>query len=155
MKNRADERFGRLTVKRFHRRDQNWNYFWWCSCDCGNEVIVQYSNLANGSTRSCGCLKRETTAARSTKHGRQAGGNPPLRLYGVWKAMRSRCNTPTHKDFRYYAAFEDWALANGYKGNLSIDRINNDGNYEPSNCRWVTREVQAQNRRSVNKEVAA
>lgn len=101
-------------------------------------------------------LKKEVIELRKHKH-----GLTNTRLYKIWKGMRQRCNSIQHKDFKNYGArgikisplwdnfktFYDWAISNGYKHGLSLDRINNDGNYEPSNCRWVTASIQQRNKR--------
>lgn len=101
-------------------------------------------------------LIKECQELRKRKH-----GLTHTRLYKIWKSMRQRCNSSQHKDFSYYGGrgirictewddfkvFYDWAMASGYADNLSIDRINNDGNYEPLNCRWVTHSVQQRNKR--------
>lgn len=152
----AGERFGRLTVisqdgKRGTRR------LWLCLCDCGSETRVTTSNLKSGSVSSCGCLAREATSARSTTHGGRL-----TRLYSIWHGMKARCSLP-HPNHKYhhglgvsvceewassFAAFRDWAVSNGYSENLSIDRIDNDGDYTPNNCRWATSRQQRLNSRT-------
>lgn len=118
-----------------------------CQCVCGNQLDVKSDALLSGHTASCGCKK--------IKH----GFSRKERLYQTWKNMRQRCNNPNRPDYkRYggrgiticeewndYTTFRDWAMSNGYDDTLSIDRIDVNGNYEPSNCRWVDNFVQANN----------
>lgn len=124
---------------------------WRCICECGNETIVSAANLHNGYTVSCGCMK----GFHLRKHGHSGE-----RLYKIWKGMKNRCRNENDPGYKNYGAkgitvcdewkegfntFMEWALNNGYKDNLSIDRTNVNGNYEPSNCRWATRKTQANN----------
>ena len=135
---------------------------WKCLCDCGKETIVLTTNLTTNRIKSCGCLKNQKLIERSTKHNQRH-----TKLYEVWKTMKQRCFNPNHKSFHNYGgrgiivcdewkdnyqAFYEWSMNNGYKEGLSIDRINNDGNYEPSNCRWADRFTQNNNTRQ-NKPV--
>lgn len=155
------EKFGRLTVIK-RAADRNKHVYWQCKCDCGNPELIEIegSSLKSGKTTSCGCYGRERRLKANTKHGLSHS-----RIKRIYYDMRSRCydeNTPKYKNHGGrgisvcdewmgedgLSKFNEWALNNGYSDNLSIDRIDNDGNYEPSNCRWVTTEVQNFNRRN-------
>ena len=145
-------RYGRLTaVERTNQRTNAGNFLWRCRCDCGRETVVAAGNLQSGGTRSCGCLSRHT----NKRHGESA---PRTREYSCWKDMRARCNWPSHKSFKDYGgrgikickrwqAFENFLADMGRcPPGMSLDRINPDGNYEPSNCRWASALVQRHNR---------
>lgn len=159
------QRFGRLYVdslagKTALKRGRP-AYLWHCVCDCGNEVDVIGDYLRAGNTSSCGCLKREMVAEKNYKHGKAQRGNVSP-IYYVWETIIKRCENPRYHAYKDYGhrgitvcaawhdidAFEKWAIANGWKKGLDIDRIDNDGNYEPGNCRFVTRKANANNRRS-------
>lgn len=149
-------KFGRLTVVS-RAENKNGKTRWNCLCSCGNEVKVAAWNLKNGHTRSCGCLQREATSAASSKH-KEVGTH----LYTIWADMKARCTNPKSTSFplygargvtvcvewRDYLAFRTWAMRNGYEETLSLDRIDPNGNYEPSNCRWITVSEQHLNKRN-------
>lgn len=130
---------------------------WLCLCDCGNETIAKATQLVKGSKKSCGCRKSISTIKRNFVH-----GHTHTRLYRIWSLMKDRCNNiNTHAYVNYggrgitvcdewlsFEPFYEWAMNNGYTQDLSIDRINNNGNYEPSNCRWATVLEQATNKRT-------
>lgn len=138
-------KYGLLTVTGDGYRTHDgkrWRYLWPCVCECGEVSDVRGDKLVNGNTRSCGCLRREV----STKHGLK---NHPL--YSVWHDMHRRCSNPAFRNWKHYggrgitvcdqwkdpARFVQWALANGWQKGLLLDRRDNDGNYEPRNCRFV------------------
>ena len=142
------KRFGKLTVLSRAENSKANTAKWLCRCDCGNTCIVYGSSLRRGQTQSCGCLRGDRNKERST-HGMRK-----TRLYGVWNNMRRRCYEPTTKSFKDYGGrgikepetFFDWAKASGYAEGLTIERIDVNGNYEPSNCKWITKEEQARNK---------
>ena len=159
------ERFGRWTVIQRAENSKAGMPRYIVRCDCGNEKIVSYSNLAQGRSRSCGCLKKEIYSSRTGgasynyKHG---GKLHSERLYRIWKGMKQRCLNPNTRFYSAYGgrgitvcgewlhdypAFRDWAMNNGYSDDLTIDRINNDAGYSPDNCRWATWKQQNGNRR--------
>ena len=150
-------RFGRLTVINCLGSDANYRVHWNCKCDCGNYKDVKTVDLTRGATRSCGCLFKETANNQKQMYPKDVRIK---RLRHIWHGMRRRCNDKNHNCYsRYglrgikvcdewnndYVAFARWALSNGYAENLTIDRINNDGNYEPSNCRWIPEKEQHRN----------
>jgi len=141
-----------------------------CLCqECGKTFITRGRSLRAGEVVSCGCTrqKRATAAALPiiTKHG-EASRRKTTKLYNIWLRMKSRCNIPTTGNYKYYGArgirvceewqhdykaFKEWAIANGYKEGLSIDRIDVNGNYSPDNCRWITMAEQQKNKRKSKK----
>jgi len=150
------DRFGRLVVERLNHVDTRFNRFWVCACDCGKSAVVYQGNLRNGHTRSCGCLQQDIMRAMQTIHG---GRQTPE--YRTWRHMAQRCENPNTRGFKNYGgrgitvcvrwrrSFANFLADMGPRPSPfhSIDRINNDGNYTPKNCRWATKSQQRRNQR--------
>lgn len=160
--NLIGERFGRLTVISKNGKTKWGNVTWKCACDCGKTVIIPVGHLKSGHTKSCGCLAYDMHVEQLETHGYTTGGKP--RTFTIWRGMKARCLNPksiSYKNYgargisichewRSFKAFHEWAIANGYSDGLQLDRIDNDGNYCPNNCRWVTRTENARNTRATH-----
>lgn len=147
-------RYGKLVALE-RAKNRGKHTMWKCKCDCGNYTITGANELKQGTTKSCGCLKFES---RNSTH-----GLTKTRLYSIWSKMKDRCLNKNNPAYKWYGGrgiticqewlddfmdFYKWAIENGYKEGLSIDRIDVNGNYEPCNCRWITLEEQALNTRT-------
>lgn len=160
MMNLSGQRFGRLVVLDEAPRKEYGARMWYCKCDCGKEKIVFQQCLMNGHSRSCGCIRKEQIIERSTTHGLSH-----KRIYNIYHGMINRCFNNNEHSYPDYGGrgitvcdewsgdsgfenFYEWAVNNGYSEKLTIDRIDVNGNYEPSNCKWSTYEEQSKNKRN-------
>jgi hypothetical protein len=156
------KRFGRLVVlRRVENHITSGGHSvssWLCKCNCGSEVIIRGRRLRRSETRSCGCLRADTMSGIARDYNTTHGGSYTP-LYNVWRGILKRCYIPTNKDYKRYGArgirvcrrwmdFANFRDDMGDRPNgMLIDRINNEGNYEPRNCRWATPKISSNNRR--------
>lgn len=159
-KDLTGQRFGRLVVIEEEGRIDG-RCLWTCKCDCGAITKVRSGNLLSGGTKSCGCLRKDAPSKHNGKG---------TRLYNIWRGMIQRCEDPNQKSYKDYggrgvqvckewrqdfSSFRKWAEGAGYAESLTIDRVNVDGDYCPSNCKWATRAEQNRNKRKHKKGVVS
>lgn len=159
----AGQTFGRLTVQgRVGVDSHGRNSIWLCRCECGTEVRARADHLRSGRMRSCGCLRVEVTQRTKTKHGHARQNEPRHPLYHTWAHMVERCHDPRRAGYQWYGArgikvCERWRrdftafladMGPRPSPKHSLDRINNDGDYEPGNVRWATAKEQRANQRA-------
>lgn len=162
------KKFNRLTALEYAGQGNRRRTYWLCQCDCGNKVKVQTVHLKSGHTTSCGCRLQEVKDNIGNVN--YKNGLSQSRLYFAYHNMINRCFRENNYEYSNYGErgitvcdewkdrtkngfvnFANWALNNGFKDNLTLDRINVNGNYEPSNCRWVDLLTQANNKRKTRK----
>lgn len=160
------QKFNMLTALSFSHKDKRRKTYWDFECECGNIKTLRKDQVKSGNTKSCGCLHQKILEENVNRSGSKPKYNDIGRLsdctlYNRWKGMKRRCYDKHFNQYKDYGgrgiqiceewlynfrAFYDWAMANGFSEELEIDRIDNDGNYEPSNCRWVTHLINCNNR---------
>lgn len=149
----SGQKYGMLTIEKYVGKNKSGNSMWKCKCDCGNVRIFPKPYFRNSKILNCGC----------NINGKSMHGMTGTRLYIIWRGMKERCFNPNCNTYKDYGArgisicqewiddfmnFYNWSMANGYSDDLTIDRINNGGDYKPSNCRWTTKLTQANNKRN-------
>jgi len=164
MKDYTGTVYGRLTVTRYSHTSSDHRHFWECNCACGKSKTISIRNLIakRKPTRSCGCLQTESRKSNVLliKHGDAQRGKIS-RLYEIWTNMKARCRAKRGISYRNYSSrgitvckewiqysvFKEWAMLNGYNDNLTIERNDVNGNYEPDNCCFIPRKDQCLNAR--------
>jgi hypothetical protein len=154
------KRFGRLVVLSFSHRNEGKQAFWLCQCDCGNQIITQGYSITSGATKSCGCLCSEINKTVHTTHGKYY-----TRIHKIYSYMMTRCYNKKSDAYNNYGgrgimicdewkndfiSFYNWAYQSGYQDNLTIERIDVNGNYCPENCTWIPLVEQGKNKTTMN-----
>lgn len=149
-------RYGKLTVIKRVENSKHGDTRFLCCCDCGNKKVVSSKELRNGRVQSCGCLKKNKSVTWRTTH-----GLTDSRIHHIWSAMKQRCYNENNSAYNRYGgrgitvcdewkndfvAFYNWATSAGYNDNLTIDRVDPNGNYCPENCRWISQSAQCVNK---------
>lgn len=159
-KDLSGKRFENLVALKKVGKNKYGNLLWECVCDCGNHKIYPSGKLTSGRATNCGCKTTELKRNNASKHGITSGGKP--RTFIIWNGMKLRCNNPNSISYKSYGArgikickewekfknFHYWAISNGYSDEKEIDRIDNDGDYCPENCRWVSKHFNRIHQRS-------
>lgn len=159
IKDITNQRFGNLIALKYVGSNNDKKAMWECICDCGNTYVTTGKSLRLNLTTSCGCVKIQRAIQMGNKN--KTHGKTKTRLYNIWHGMKKRCYTESDTSFKYYGgkgirvcdewvnsfeSFEEWSIKNGYSENLTLDRINPKGDYEPGNCRWSDWVTQGNNR---------
>ena len=157
MKNIIGNKYNKLTILELERKEKknnHWRYYYKCQCECGNIKTIERDAIVFGGSKSCGCAFKGMNAKHNLCNSR---------IYKIYIDMKKRCYNEKNHNYKNYGgrgikicnewlndfmSFYNWSLKNGYQNNLSIDRINVNGDYKPTNCRWATKEIQCNNKRN-------